>query len=168
MWCIFKHCHQVSCILGLCDWLYILSVVVWIGFLLMMHFCFACYMLMHPHALFFSYFVPKKLFCYVSSFVISFSFSNMAPRKFVPLKILISRCGSSFSSSLPFVPIRDRFRDLKSQKDFDENFCERAIHSECHVILFDFPDTLLPGVFSSRGWESLYKKPLRCPNVFIQ
>ena len=53
MHCIFKHCHQVSCILGLCDWLYILSVVVWIGFLPIMHFCFAHYMLMHPHALFF-------------------------------------------------------------------------------------------------------------------
>ena len=70
---------------------------------------------LHAHAspciIFFSYIVPKNLFCYVSSSVSSFSFSNMALRKSVPSKNSIFRCGSSFSSSLPFVPIKDRFRD---------------------------------------------------------
>ena len=44
-----------SCILGLCDWLWTVSTVVWIGFLPMMQFIFACNMLMHSHALFFSF-----------------------------------------------------------------------------------------------------------------
>lgn len=52
-----------------------------------------------------SYFVPENLFYYVSSYVISFSFSNMAPRKSIPSKNLISHRGSLFSSSLPFVSI---------------------------------------------------------------
>ena len=61
-----------------------------------------------------SYFVPENPFCYVSSSIISFSFSNMALRKSIPSKNSISHRGSSFSSSFPFVPIRDRFCDLKS------------------------------------------------------
>ena len=44
-----------SCILGLCNWLWIVSNVVWISFLPMMQFIFACKMLMHSHALFFSF-----------------------------------------------------------------------------------------------------------------
>ena len=42
------------------------------------------------------------------------------------------------------------------------------IHSEYHVVLFDFPNTSLLGVFSSQGWESLCEKPSRCPSMFIQ
>ena len=75
----------------------------------------------------------------------------MAPKKFVPSKDPITRHGSSSSSSssLPFILGRDRFHDSKSQKDFDENFSDRVIHSQYHVILFDFLDTPLPRAFSS-------------------
>ena len=65
----------------------------------------------------------------------------MAHKKSIPSKNSIFCRGSSSSSSLPS---RDRFHDLKSQKDFEENFCDRTIHSERHVILSDFLDTLLP------------------------
>ena len=44
----------------------------------------------------------------------------MAPRKSIPLKNPISRHGSSSFSSLPSVPIRDKSRNSKSHKDFDE------------------------------------------------
>ncbi|KAK9996851.1 hypothetical protein SO802_021537 [Lithocarpus litseifolius] len=84
----------------------------------------------------------------------------MAPKKSVPSKTPITRRGSS-SSSLPFLPARDRFRDSKSQTDFDENFSERVIHLECHVILFEFPNTSLPRALSSQGWKSLCEKPTR-------
>ena len=63
---------------------------------------------------------------------------------------------------------RDRFRDSKSQKDFDENFSDKAIHLERHVILSDFLDIPLPRAFSSWGWESLCEKPSRCLSMFIQ
>ena len=66
----------------------------------------------------------------------------MAPKKSIPSKNLISCRGSSSSSFLPSLPTRDRFCDSKSQKDSDENFYDRAIHSKHHAILFDFPDTL--------------------------
>ncbi|KAK9988639.1 hypothetical protein SO802_028878 [Lithocarpus litseifolius] len=85
----------------------------------------------------------------------------MAPKKSAPSKNLISRRGSSSSSSLPSVTDRVRFFDVDSQKDFIENFCDRAIHSERQVILSDFPNTPLLGAFSFQGWESLYEKPLR-------
>ena len=88
----------------------------------------------------------------------------MAPKKFIPSKNLISRRGSSSSYSLPS---KDGFHDSKSQKDF-ENFCDRVIHLERQVILSDFLDTPLPGEFSFRGWDPLYEKPYRCPNVFIE
>jgi len=55
-----------------------------------------------------------------------------------------------------------------AQKDFDENFSDQAIHSECQVILSDFPDTPLPGAFRFWGWASLCEKPSRCPDLFIQ
>ena len=90
----------------------------------------------------------------------------MTLKKSAPSKNLISRRGSSSSSSS--LPLRDRFRGLKSQKNFAENFCDQAIHSKRQVILSDFLDTTLPSVFSSRGWESLCEKPSRCPSVFIQ
>ena len=82
-------------------------------------------------------------------------FLTMAPKKSTHLKNLISHHGSSSSSSLPSLPVRDRFRDSKSQKDFDENFSDRVIHLECHAILSDFLDTPLLGAFGSRGWKSL-------------
>ena len=92
----------------------------------------------------------------------------MAPKKSVPSKNLITRRGSSSSSSLPFILGSDRFHDSKSQKHFDENFSDMVIHSQHHVILSDFLDTPLPRAFSSRGCESLCEKPSRCPSVFIQ
>ena len=51
---------------------------------------------------------------------------------------------------------------------FDDKFCDKVVHSERQVILSDFSDTPLPVAFSTQGWESLYKKPSRCPSVFIQ
>ena len=73
-----------SCILGLCDWLYIVSAVVWVGFLPMMQFYFARYMLMHSHALFFS---SLSFMCIVSIvfFFCSFlSFWLLHPRNPLP------------------------------------------------------------------------------------
>ena len=67
---------------------------------------------------------------------------------------------------LPFF-LLPRFHDEKAQDDFFENFSDRAIHSKRQVILFDFPDTLLPGDFSFQGWASLSEKPLMCPDMFI-
>ena len=88
----------------------------------------------------------------------------MAPKKSVPSKNLIHR-GSS-SSSFPHNSVQ--FYDKKAHNDFFENFFDRAIHSERQVILSDFPDTSLPDAISSRRWASLYEKPSRCPDVFIQ
>ena len=84
-------------------------------------------------------------------------------KKTIPSKNSIRR-GSSSSS---FPPDFVWFRDEKTRNDFFENFSNRAIHSERHVILFDFSDTPLPGAISSREWASLCEKPSRCPNVFI-
>ena len=61
-----------------------------------------------------------------------------------------------------------RFRDEKARDDFFENFFDRVIHSERQVILFDFPDTPPPYVFSYRGLASPCEIPKRCPSVFIQ
>ena len=80
----------------------------------------------------------------------------MAPKKSIPSKNPISHHGSSFSS---FLPSRDRFRDSESRKDFEENFCHRAIYWECLIVLSDFLDTFLPGAFSFWGLESL-RNPL--------
>ena len=67
----------------------------------------------------------------------------MAPEKSIPSKNSIT-CHGSSSSSSSSLPAGDQFHDSKSQKDFDENFSERVIHSERHVILSNFPDTPLP------------------------
>ena len=48
------------------------------------------------------------------------------------------------------------------------NLSDRAIHSKCQVILYNFSNTPLPSAISSRGWASLCKKPSRCPDVFIK
>ena len=88
----------------------------------------------------------------------------MTPKKTIPSKNSIRR--GSFSSSFPHDFVW--FRDEKIRNDFFENFSNREIHSERHVILFDFSNTPLPGAISSRGWASLCEKPSRCPNVFIQ
>ncbi|KAL0009223.1 hypothetical protein SO802_010725 [Lithocarpus litseifolius] len=79
----------------------------------------------------------------------------MAPKKSVPSKNPITHCGSSStssSSSSLSIPNRVRFRDANSQKDFVENFYDRAIHLERQVIL---------SAFSFRGWEYLCEKPTR-------
>ena len=52
--------------------------------------------------------------------------------------------------------------------DFYENFFDRMINSKCQVILSDFSNTSLPGVFGSQGWESLCEKPIKCPSLFRQ
>ena len=72
----------------------------------------------------------------------------MAPKKSVLSENQITRRGSSSSPS-PHPTDRVWFRDVDSQKDFVENFHDRAIHSECQVIRFDFPNTPLPGAFGS-------------------
>ena len=121
------------------------------------------------HCSFFVFLFPKHIFYCVSFLFLSFlSFGLWHPKsQFLP-KTLITRHGSSSSSSFPFILGRDRFHDSKSQKDFDENFSDRAIHSQYHVILSDFLDTPLPRAFSSWGYESLCEKPSRCPDMFIQ
>ena len=83
------------------------------------------------------------------SLSLSFSFLLMVPRKSVPSKNSIRHRGSSSSSSAPFPPDYVRFRDEKARDDFFKNFSNRAIHSKRQVILSDFPNTPLPGVFSS-------------------
>ena len=62
--------------------------------------------------------------------------------------------GSGTSSSDP-TPLHIWFCDEKVHKDFSEDFSNRVIHSECHVVLSDFSDTTLPTVIHSWGWESL-------------
>ena len=89
----------------------------------------------------------------------------MAPKKSVPSKNPI-RCRGSSASSFS-LPDSVEFHDAESQKDFVENFYDRMIHSKCQVILSDFPETPLPGAFSSRVLESLREKPMRCAGVFI-
>ena len=120
------------------------------------------------HCTYLSFFPEHFLCCVFLFFYFSFSFLTMAPKKSIPSKNPITRRGSSSSSSsLPFLSTGDRFRDSKSQKDFEENFSDKEIHLERQVILFDFQDTPLPSVFSTRGWESLCEKPLRCSSMCI-
>ena len=64
----------------------------------------------------------------------------MAPKKSVPSKNPIHH--GSFSSSFP--PNSVQFSDKKACNDFFENFSDQLIHSECKVILSNFPDTPLP------------------------
>ena len=106
----------------------------------------------------------------LSSLSFSFSLLIMAPKKSILSKTSICRgsSSSSSSSSSSFPSDSVRFCDEKAWDDFFANFSDRAIHLERQVILSDFPDTPLPGAFSSRGWASLCEKPLRCPDVFIQ
>ena len=54
----------------------------------------------------------------------------------------------SSSSSNPPVPFHIRFRDEKAKTNF--------------------ADTPLPKVIRTQGWESLLKRPTRCPIMFIQ
>ena len=94
------------------------------------------------------------------SSLFSFCFLSMAPKKLVPSRNRIScRRSDSSSSSIPsFV----HFCNEDAQKDFNKNFSDQAIHSECQVILSDFLDIPLPSAFCSRGWASLCEKTLRC------
>ena len=107
--------------------------------------------------LFFIPFLRISSAVFLCLFVLLFSFSNMAPKKSRPSKNPISHHGSSYSSSLPSLPTRDRFCDSKSQKNFDENFSDRAIHSEQRVILSDFPNTPLL-VHLALGVGNLYAR----------
>ena len=120
---------------------------------------------------FFFFLVPHvSAVFYVSllSLSLSFSFLLMVPKKSDPSKNPIRRRGSSSSSSAPFPLDYVWFHDEKASNDFFENFSNRVIHSKRQVILSDFPDTPLPGVFSSQGWAFLCEKPSRYPNMFIQ
>ena len=140
-----------------------MSAIVWIGFLTMMQFSLARNMFMHCHALhFILFFFPMPYFpavslCFSSlslslSLSLSrFSFLLMAPKKSVPSKNSIRRCGPSSSSSAPSLPNFVRFHDEKAKDDFFENFSDWVIHSECHVILSNFSDTSLPDEFRSQG-----------------
>ena len=85
-------------------------------------------------------------------------------RKFTLVRNPLHSGSSSFDPTLLHI----RFRDEKARKDFLENFSNRGIHSERHVVLSDFSDTDLPTVIHSRGWESLCEIPMRCPTVIIQ
>ena len=128
---------------------YILWVMlVWIGSLPMMQFLH--HITCSVHVVFSS--IQCLTFCcnFVSFFSPSLSFSLlvMAHKKFVPSKNLICH-GSFSSSSTPSNSIR--FRDEKARDDFFENFFDRTIHSKCQVILSEFPNTSLPGAFSSQG-----------------
>ena len=140
-----------------------MSAIVWIGFLPMMQFSLARNMFMHCHALHFILFFfpmpysPAVSLCFSSlslslSLSLSrFSFLLMAPKKSVPSKNSIRRCGSSSSSSAPSLPNFVRFHDEKAKDDFFENFSDWVIHSERQVILSNFSDTSLPDEFRSRG-----------------
>ena len=74
--------------------------------------------------------------------------------------------GSRTSSSDP-IPLHIQFHYEKAHKEFLENFSNRGIHSECHVIRLDFSDIALPIVIHSWGWESLCEILVRCPTVII-
>lgn len=76
--------------------------------------------------------------------------------------------GFGSSSSIPPIPFHIRFSDEKAKTEFFENFQARGVHPKCQVILSDFFDTMLPYVIQTRGWESLYEKPVRCLIMFIQ
>ena len=95
---------------------------------------FARNMLMQYHALYFVllfFHVPYFLLCFSVSFLLSrFSYLLMAPKKSVLSENQITRRGSSSSPS-PHPTDRVWFRDVDSQKDFVENFHDRAIHLEC-------------------------------------
>ena len=122
----------------------------------------------HVHA-FFMHTYPCFSF-YLFSVVIVFSVSlslslslldsqHMAPKR-NPLR---SRTSYSNPTSLHI-----QFRDEKAHKDFSENFSNRGIHLECHVVLSDFSNIALPTVIHSQGWESLCEILMRCPTVIIQ
>ena len=133
-----------------------MSAIVWIGFLPMMQFSLARNMFMHCHALhFILFFFPmpySPVVCVCVSLSLSrFSFLLMAPKKSVPSKNSIRRCGPSSSSSAPSLPNFVRFHDEKAKDDFFENFSNWVIHSERQVILSNFSDTSLPDEFRSRG-----------------
>ena len=72
MHCISYHYNNVSCILRLCAWLTTVSAIVWIEFLPMMQFTFACHMFMHCHALYISFpsFLSILFCCVFFSFLL--------------------------------------------------------------------------------------------------
>ena len=74
---------------------------------------------------------------------------------------------SETSSSDP-TPSYIQFRDEKAHKDFSENFSQRGIHLERHIVLSNFANTILLDVIHTRGWESLCEIPVSCPIVIIQ
>ena len=73
----------------------------------------------------------------------------------------------SRTSSFDPTSLHIRFHDEKARKHFLENFSNCGIHSEHHVVLSNFSNTTLPTVIHSRGWQSLYEIPVRCPIVII-
>ena len=119
-----------------------------------MQFIFARHMFMHFHALHvpFSFFpMPYSFRCVSILLSLSFSLLIMAPKNTVPSKNSIRRGSSSSSFPFDFVWVHDE----KTRNDFFENFYDRAIHSEHHVILSD-SWTLLYPVLLALGDELLF------------
>ena len=127
----------------------------------------------HASVLFIFLFWTCVLFLFSLSLSLSLSLSvwinlSMAPKQRKSTLTRYPLRGSRSSSSDPPIPYHIRFYDEKAKTDLFENFQNRGVHLECQVILSDFSDTALPEVIWTRGWESLYGKPDRCPVVFIQ
>ena len=142
---------------------------IWIGFLPMMFLNFARHMFMHFSCISifsFLFFVSGcDVFC---SLFLSWIDYAMAPkaRKSTPARNHFPGSGPSSSDHVP--PLHVQFCDEKAQKDFLENFQKRGVHPERQVILSDFTHTSLPFVIQTWGWESLFKRPMRCPIMFMQ
>ena len=101
-------------------------------------------MFMHYHALhafFFFFLVP-----YVPALSLSLSFSLLlvTPKKSIPSKNLIRRCGFSSSSSTPFLPDSVQFRDEKAEDDFLRTFLTRQFIRNIRLFCLTFQTLLYP------------------------
>ena len=121
---------------------------------------------MHTYPFFSIFLFWVVMVCFVCLSLSPLDRLRMAPKcKSTPTQNPF-RSKSSSSTDLP--PLHVQFHDKESHQDFSKNFSKHGLHLEHHVILSDFPDTTLPNVSHTRGWESLYQIPLRCPIMFIQ
>ena len=113
----------------------------------MMHFFFACHMIMHCSCIgtfSFPFWCNFFMVLFFLSPILYFSDSlRMTPKR----KTTPSRNPLHFRalSSDP-TPLHVSFYDKKAYQDFSKNFSKCGIHSECHVILSDFSDTNLPTI----------------------